>query len=342
MLEVGRELARGLGKQIEPEIVSKFRAGDIRHCFADITLARKLLGYEPQVRFAEGMRELLGWVATQQATDSVDSAPRSSRPPASPGERRSRHHDLPGQHQQPGAAAGLPGHPARRRSRVTLQTIVIDNASTDGSAEAVRGASPTSRWWPAIAVTASARTTTRRSAAPQGRYVFILNEDTELHEGCLDGSVRFLDQNPEVGAAGPRILYPDGSDQPSAFHFPSPARVALTTLTLQRALWVQSAANRSGGWTGCAARRSSPGAIALEAIGGFDEALFIYSEDPDLCLRLREAGYATAYFPYASLVHSRTRPPAACPSGGSTRWSAAAPSTRASTTAPPASTRCGG
>ena len=59
---------------IEPEIVSKFRAGDIRHCFADISLARELLGFEPQVRFEDGMRELLGWVATQQATDTVDSA----------------------------------------------------------------------------------------------------------------------------------------------------------------------------------------------------------------------------------------------------------------------------
>ena len=43
--------------------------------------------------------------------------------------------------------------------------------------------------------------------------------------------------------------------------------------------------------------------IALDAIGGFDEQLFIYSEDPDLCLRLRDAGYEIAYFPHASLVH---------------------------------------
>jgi dTDP-L-rhamnose 4-epimerase len=74
VLDVARELARGLGKEIEPEIVNKFRAGDIRHCFSDITLARELLGYEPRVTFADGMRELLGWVATQQATDSVDQA----------------------------------------------------------------------------------------------------------------------------------------------------------------------------------------------------------------------------------------------------------------------------
>ena len=195
--------------------------------------------------------------------------------------------------------ATLPG----AAQEVTLQTIVIDNASTDGSADAVREA------YPDVEVVARDRRhgfganhneAIRRA---KGRYVFILNEDTELHEGCLDRLCAFLDQNPEVGAVGPRILNPDGTDQPSAFHFPSPTRVAFTTLTLQRALWVQSGAQkiRRVDWVCGAAILAR--LDALEAIGGFDESLFIYSEDPDLCLRLRDAGYATAYFPYASLVH---------------------------------------
>ncbi len=75
VLDVARELARGLGKEhLQPDVVNKFRAGDIRHCYADIALARETLGFEPRVAFADGMRELLGWVATQQATDSVDAA----------------------------------------------------------------------------------------------------------------------------------------------------------------------------------------------------------------------------------------------------------------------------
>ena len=124
-----------------------------------------------------------------------------------------------------------------------------------------------------------------------------------LHEGALDRLCRFMDQNPGVGAAGPRILYPDGSEQPSAFHFPTPGRVAVTTLTLQRALWRQSGGDavRPVDWLcGAAilARRD-----ALEAVGGFDESLFIYSEDPDLCLRMRAQGFRSAYFPHASLVH---------------------------------------
>jgi GT2 family glycosyltransferase len=192
--------------------------------------------------------------------------------------------------------------PAAARE-VKLQTIVVDNASTDGSAAAVREAFPGTE---VVALDrrqgfgANHNQAIRRS---RGRYVFILNEDTVLHGGALDRLCRFMDRNPSVGAAGPRILNPDGSEQPSAFHFPSPRRVAATTLTLQRALWRQSGGDeiRRVDWVcGAAilARRA-----ALEAIGGFDESLFIYSEDADLCLRLRTEGYRTAYFPHASLVH---------------------------------------
>jgi GT2 family glycosyltransferase len=186
---------------------------------------------------------------------------------------------------------------------LTLQTIVIDNASSDGSAAAVRQEHPD------VQVVershrhgfgANHNEAIRRAL---GRHVLILNEDTVLHERMLETMCRFMDQNPDVGACGPKIFYPDGSVQPSAFHFPTPARVALTTLTLQRAFWIQSATDRIArvDWVcGAAILARRP---ALDAIGGFDESLYIYSEDPDLCLRMRDAGYATAYFPHASLVH---------------------------------------
>ena len=64
-------LSDGLGKQIEPEIVGKYREGDIRHCVADISRARNLLAYEPRVRLKEGISELLTWVREQSPSDSV-------------------------------------------------------------------------------------------------------------------------------------------------------------------------------------------------------------------------------------------------------------------------------
>jgi dTDP-L-rhamnose 4-epimerase len=67
-------LARGLGKQIAPEIVGKYREGDIRHCIADISKAKRLLGYEPKVALEAGLDELLQWLGTQRAEDRVEAA----------------------------------------------------------------------------------------------------------------------------------------------------------------------------------------------------------------------------------------------------------------------------
>ncbi len=67
--EVSEALTKALGKDICAEITGKYRAGDIRHCFGDISLASRVLGYEPQVRFEDGMRGLVEWLRSQQAED---------------------------------------------------------------------------------------------------------------------------------------------------------------------------------------------------------------------------------------------------------------------------------
>ena len=72
--EVARTIAAGLGKEIEPEIVEQYRAGDIRHCFADTRLADELLGFRSEIAFEDGMRALLSWLGGQEAVDAVDSA----------------------------------------------------------------------------------------------------------------------------------------------------------------------------------------------------------------------------------------------------------------------------
>ena len=74
VIEIARLLAKGLGKNIEPEIVGKTREGDIRHCVADISKARRLLGYEPKVTLEIGLKELLKWTTGQEAIDKVVSA----------------------------------------------------------------------------------------------------------------------------------------------------------------------------------------------------------------------------------------------------------------------------
>jgi dTDP-L-rhamnose 4-epimerase len=74
VVEVAQVIARGLGKEIEPEIVNEYRAGDIRHCYADTQLANELLGFRAEIPFEAGMQELLVWLEGREAADSVDAA----------------------------------------------------------------------------------------------------------------------------------------------------------------------------------------------------------------------------------------------------------------------------
>jgi dTDP-L-rhamnose 4-epimerase len=70
---VAEILATALGKDIAPVITQKYRAGDIRHCYANLEKARRLLGYEPQVTHEDGFRELAAWLGSQQAEDKAET-----------------------------------------------------------------------------------------------------------------------------------------------------------------------------------------------------------------------------------------------------------------------------
>ena len=74
VLNVAQVLLALYGSDLRPSIEHRFRAGDVRHCFADISLARRLLGYEPKVSFDEGMRELVDWGRTVEAQDGFANA----------------------------------------------------------------------------------------------------------------------------------------------------------------------------------------------------------------------------------------------------------------------------
>jgi dTDP-L-rhamnose 4-epimerase len=74
VLEIAHELSRGLGKSIAPELPGTFRAGDIRNCFADVSLMRELLGFEATVSLEDGLAELTAWLETQTTPDRFDQA----------------------------------------------------------------------------------------------------------------------------------------------------------------------------------------------------------------------------------------------------------------------------
>jgi N-acetylglucosaminyl-diphospho-decaprenol L-rhamnosyltransferase len=188
-----------------------------------------------------------------------------------------------------------------------VEIVVLDNASEDGSPAAVR------KRFPAVRVIeqryragfgANHNSVIR---ATTGRYVFVLNEDTTSDDWGFERMVAHLDADPRVAALAPRLVYPDGLPQASAWRFPSPAAAALGLVTLGRAGVVQSRGSetRDVDWAMAAAlllRRE-----ALDEVGVFDEEFFIYSEETDLACRLRRAGWRTQYFPAVTVVHHESQ-----------------------------------
>jgi N-acetylglucosaminyl-diphospho-decaprenol L-rhamnosyltransferase len=190
---------------------------------------------------------------------------------------------------------------------VEAEVVVLDNASEDGSSAAVRARFPEVRLIEQRRRAGFGANHNTVIRATSGRYVFVLNEDTTSEDWGLARMVAHLDANPRVAALAPRLVYPDGRPQASAWRFPSPAAAALGLLTLGRLGIVQSGGDetRDVDWAMAAAlllRRQ-----ALEEVGLFDEEFFIYSEETDLCRRLRAAGWRTQYFPAVTVVHHESQ-----------------------------------
>jgi GT2 family glycosyltransferase len=137
----------------------------------------------------------------------------------------------------------------------------------------------------------------------RGRFCLLLNEDSELRPGATSALHAALQQQPKAAAAGAKLLRPEGTVQPSAWRFPTPATALIGALFLHRRLTVQSrgARTRTVDWAQSAAllvRRE-----AARDIGWFDPQFFVYSDEVDFCRRLADAGWVTLWVPAAEAVH---------------------------------------
>jgi N-acetylglucosaminyl-diphospho-decaprenol L-rhamnosyltransferase len=187
------------------------------------------------------------------------------------------------------------------------EIVVLDNASEDGSADAVRERFPGVR---VIAQSYRAGFGANHNTvirATTGRYVYVLNEDTTAGDWCFEALTAYLDDHPRVAALGPRIVYPDGRLQDSAWRFPTPLVSTISLATLGRLGVTQSRGDepRAVDWVMGAAvmlRRE-----ALDEVGLFDESFFLYSEEVDLQARLHRAGWEVHYFPRVSVVHHESQ-----------------------------------
>jgi GT2 family glycosyltransferase len=195
----------------------------------------------------------------------------------------------------------------------STETIVVDNASSDGSAEMLR------LEFPQVHVIANSenvgftRANNQALAIAQGRYLFLLNPDTELRPGALRGLIDFMEGHPRAGMVGPRLFYGDGTPQSSRRRFPTLATAFFESTKLQQwfprnriltryyMLDTRDDETQPVDWINGSAmfvRRD-----VYDQIGGFDEQFFMYSEELDWCYRIHESGWQIFYLPSVEITH---------------------------------------
>lgn len=198
------------------------------------------------------------------------------------------------------------------RGALNLQVIIVDNASTDKSGEMVAAEFP----WVCLLRQQKnvgfSRGNNLGLATAKGRYLLLLNPDTQLVGTALSQMVAYLDAHPTVGALGPQLLFPDGKIQSSRRRFPTLATGFFEST------WLQSVAPRSithryymldrpddvisqVDWVMGASlmvRRQ-----AYEDIGPLDEGYFMYSEEMEWQRRIKNAGWKVIYYPFAQVIH---------------------------------------
>ena len=189
---------------------------------------------------------------------------------------------------------------------LSVEIIVVDNGSTDDTIEAARRASPDIRLIASPTNIGYAAGNNLAISLARGRYLAFVNVDAFVEPQTLVTMVGFLDANPAVGVAGPRLVYPDGSPQPYSYGA-DPTIKYLIRRAVRRAVRRRPMHD----WTGvdpqpvdwvsgaCLLVRRE---LAVQT-GGFDTDFFMYFEDTDWCRRIRNAGGHVYFVPTATAVH---------------------------------------
>jgi N-acetylglucosaminyl-diphospho-decaprenol L-rhamnosyltransferase len=205
-----------------------------------------------------------------------------------------------------------------REGEATLEIVVADNGSTDGSPRMVASEFPAVRLVATGGNIGYGRANNMALEGAKGRYFCAFNSDAEVEPSALAAMRDFLDAHPEAGAVGPQLLWPDGRLQTSWGYDPRPLDVfhEQTFLggiagRLPGARHIDTTRIASGQTASDAPREVEQicgacqfvRAAAYRQLGGYDPAYFMYGEDVDLNIRLRQAGWKIYFLPRARVLH---------------------------------------
>ncbi len=192
---------------------------------------------------------------------------------------------------------------ARERATVEFatETLVLDNASLDGSAEAARSHAVTTEVIELDRRRGGGENATELVRRARGRFCLILNEDSELEPGATAALHAALAGAESAAAAGATLVRPDGVQQPSAWRFPTPWTGLLSLVGLGRRFVVQSRGRRirEVDWAPATALL-----VRRDAAAGVD---WLDGDEVRFCRRLRAAGWRVLYVPEARAVHHGSR-----------------------------------
>lgn len=203
----------------------------------------------------------------------------------------------------------LEPYAALSSSALNVETFVVDNASTDGSTQMVREQFPWVQIISNLENVGFARANNQAIYQSTGRYILLLNSDTEVYPGALAVMVQFMEANPQVGGCGPKLLNADSSLQTSCHPVLTPEREFWRLMFLDR-IW-RRATYLQQKWDPVTPHKVEviKGACfllrrqALEQVGLLDEQYFMYTEEMDLCYRLLQTGWELWWVPQAVVKH---------------------------------------
>ena len=186
---------------------------------------------------------------------------------------------------------------------VEHEVLVLDNASGDGSAEAVRERHPDVRLFALDRREGKADNDSRLLEAARGRHCLLLNEDSELRDGAVAALLDALESDAGAAAAGAQLLTSEGEPTACAWRLPDIPWALAAAVFMQERVAVQSTGSevREVGWVQSSAvlvRRE-----AAEQVGWLDGDFFVYSDETDFCRRLKDAGWRILFVPGARAVH---------------------------------------
>ncbi len=201
----------------------------------------------------------------------------------------------------------------RSTKGVSFEITVVDNNSTDGSVDTVKSEFPGVKLIENWQNLGFAKATNQVLREYEGKYVLLLNPDTVVLPNALDKMVEFMDENPRTGALGCRLLYPDGSLQPSCRSFPTLITAFFENTGLEK-LFLRNriiGRHRIGHWDYNDIREvDQPMGSALMVrretitqVGLMDEQFYIYYEDVDWCFRIKKRGWKIYFIPRAEIIH---------------------------------------